>query len=157
MTDIYDGTSLTVTVTFYGEPVAVTSLSNGDKVVITSPGNTDFTLIGAPDSYEGTEFTATGAGTGTGKVGVQSAPTSATVEIWCLSTGTEIRTAENLPLNSPSTTATISVTSTENTLQDQGSKKENKRIIVKASYGSELQLTDKVDYTVLNDRRVNNH
>jgi hypothetical protein len=39
----------------------------GKKYRITSAGSTDFTLIGAADSDVGTEFTATGVGTGTGE------------------------------------------------------------------------------------------
>jgi len=38
----------------------------GQRYVINVPGTTDFTLIGAADSLAGTEFEATGIGTGTG-------------------------------------------------------------------------------------------
>jgi len=46
--------------------VVATSLVNTTKYIITAAGTTDFTLIGAADSNPGTEFTASGAGTGTG-------------------------------------------------------------------------------------------
>jgi len=39
----------------------------GTEYTIVTPGTTDFTLIGAADNDIGTQFTATGVGTGTGK------------------------------------------------------------------------------------------
>ena len=45
---------------------AATSLAEDATYIINNPGTTDFTLIGAPDNNPGTEFTATGPGTGTG-------------------------------------------------------------------------------------------
>jgi len=39
----------------------------GDEYTITTTGTTNFTLVGATDSNEGTVFTATGVGSGTGE------------------------------------------------------------------------------------------
>lgn len=47
---------------------AVTALSAGDYCIISTIGNTDWAVIGANGATIGTEFAATGAGTGTGKV-----------------------------------------------------------------------------------------
>lgn len=49
-----------------GTPVVSTSLVSGSKYKITTIGTTDFTLIGSANNLLGTEFIATGAGTGTG-------------------------------------------------------------------------------------------
>jgi len=48
--------------------VPVTQTVSGKKYQIASVGTTDFTAIGSANSTIATEFTATGAGTGTGKV-----------------------------------------------------------------------------------------
>jgi len=49
-----------------GGPVTAGSFVVGRSYTITVPGDTDFTLIGADDSLAGTEFVATGVGSGTG-------------------------------------------------------------------------------------------
>ena len=46
--------------------VSAANLVIGTHYIITSTGDTDFTLVGAADSNVGTEFDATGAGSGTG-------------------------------------------------------------------------------------------
>ena len=48
--------------------INVTSTINGKTYIITSVGTTNFTTIGASSNDVGTVFTATGVGTGTGKV-----------------------------------------------------------------------------------------
>lgn len=50
-----------------GQEITAGSFTNGIEYIITDPGDTDFTLIGSADSVQGTVFTATGAGSGTGK------------------------------------------------------------------------------------------
>jgi hypothetical protein len=42
----------------------------GSSYTITESGNTDFVSIGAPDNFQGTRFTATGVGSGTGKASI---------------------------------------------------------------------------------------
>ena len=50
-----------------GQETDAGSFVTSTEYIITSAGDTDFTAIGAADSNVGTVFTATGAGTGTGK------------------------------------------------------------------------------------------
>lgn len=52
--------------TIYSAPVAATALVNGGKYQILTAGTTNFTLVGSPNSTVGTQFVATGPGTGTG-------------------------------------------------------------------------------------------
>jgi len=51
-----------------GQEVTASNIQAGTEYIITSPGDTDFTAIGAPDNNQGTVFTATGSGSGTGLV-----------------------------------------------------------------------------------------
>lgn len=62
------GGTITLDTTNAGQDVAVavTKLIVGVTYIIESVGTTDFTLIGANDNNVGTEFIATGQGTGTG-------------------------------------------------------------------------------------------
>jgi len=50
-----------------GQETNAGSFTIGVEYIITSPGDTDFTTIGSADSVQGTVFTATGVGSGTGK------------------------------------------------------------------------------------------
>jgi len=50
-----------------GQETDAGSFVTSTEYIITSAGDTDFTAVGAADSNVGTVFTATGAGTGTGK------------------------------------------------------------------------------------------
>jgi hypothetical protein len=50
-----------------GQETDAGSFVTSTEYIITSTGDTDFTAVGAADSNVGTVFTATGAGTGTGK------------------------------------------------------------------------------------------
>lgn len=56
------------TSTATGAEIAITALTQGTEYIITSAGDSDFTTVGATDSLQGTIFTATGAGIGTGLV-----------------------------------------------------------------------------------------
>ena len=58
--------SLLVTHVTYKSSITAGSFVVGEEYTILVPGTTNFTLIGAADSNAGTEFTATGVGTGTG-------------------------------------------------------------------------------------------
>ena len=49
-----------------GAETAITALVPGTEYIVTSAGDSDFTTVGAADSLQGTTFTATGPGTGTG-------------------------------------------------------------------------------------------
>lgn len=51
----------------YTKQIPAANLSAGDEVMIVVAGDTDWTAIGAADNNVGTTFTATGAGSGTGK------------------------------------------------------------------------------------------
>jgi hypothetical protein len=50
--------------------ISAPSIVSGTSYKILSVGNTDFTLIGSANNTVGTVFTASGAGTGTGTVGL---------------------------------------------------------------------------------------
>jgi len=58
--------SLLISAVTYKSSVIAGSFVVGEEYTILVPGTTNFTLIGAADSLAGTEFTATGVGTGTG-------------------------------------------------------------------------------------------
>lgn len=62
------------------EGAAVTSVVAKQMVRINTVGTTDFTLIGSPNNNVGTQFIATGPGTGTGTV--DYAPASEPMYIW---------------------------------------------------------------------------
>jgi len=53
---------------FNGETIAPNLITVGEKYIITTLGNTNFVAMGAPENTLGVIFTATAAGTGTGKL-----------------------------------------------------------------------------------------
>lgn len=94
--------------------VPATSTELGKTYTIVSAGTTDFTSIGAPNSSPGTVFVATGAGAGTGTVGLtcgyifRSTEIVAGLQYVIVSTGTTSFTGIGAGSNAPGTLFTAS-------------------------------------------------
>lgn len=85
------------------------------------------------------------------KAGVSSAPTSATWQAIDLGTGNELQAATAL---SVAASVEITIPASVNNVVNEDNPVETRRVIIKASYGSDDKLNGSYDYQVKNLSKV---
>lgn len=85
------------------------------------------------------------------ELGMLAAPSSATVQIQCLTTGTEIRAEQAI---TPGTQVTIDLTTSENAMVNEANAEERRRVTIRALYGAGDGINEQYDYVVKNLSQV---
>ena len=81
------------------------------------------------------------------KDGVAATPATLVYQIDCVTTGTNMKAETAL---TPGTSVEITITPTENAINDQNNSHEERVVTVTAGYGASDQVIEEFDYLVMN-------
>jgi hypothetical protein len=104
-----------------------------------------YVTVPTPNVKEGSSLTATAYFRNSSKAG--EAPTTAKYRIDCLTTNKEITDWTSLTVGE---SISISITATENAIQDQSNKTEKKQLTVASDPDTSTQTRDSVEWSVIN-------